>query len=129
MGAGLEEIRLPKDLKVIPTRCFYYTPFLREIQLPEGLTRIEERGLSETGLEEIVLPKSLETLGITALDGCLSLKRVVFRGSLEELLIPSTEPTEEDGYFASCPLLEFVGDEEGENQREDLRELGFVSKT
>lgn len=126
-GSDVEEVCLSEGIKTIPYKCFHQTP-LKRVEIPEGVEEIGMEAFSKTELEEIILPKSLKTLYGTAVNGCPALKRVVFRGSLETVLQLNSlfSGFLRSRHFTSCPSLEFVGEEGGENQLEKLREEGVI---
>lgn len=56
---ALEEVRLPTTLKRIEYRAFADCEELRQVRLPDGLTTLERFCFSNTGLEEIALPRAI----------------------------------------------------------------------
>lgn len=70
----LESIELPSSLKSIEDRAFNHTGSLHHISLP-GVTSIAGIAFSDSGLKEIKLPNTLESIGGDAFTGC-SLEKV-----------------------------------------------------
>ena len=58
---------------------------MRTVEFPDGLEKISQAALEESGVEQIVLPASLRTLSQGAFTGCKSLKTVKFNEGLEKL--------------------------------------------
>ena len=70
LGAGvfrendsLCNVRLPQDLITIPQLTFYHCHGLKNIDLPETVTRIENNAFDLSGLESIELPENLNHIG------------------------------------------------------------------
>ena len=60
--AALEEIVLPEKLQTIGYMAFYGCKDLEKIELPEGLTTIEGLAFHDTGLTEIAIPSTVDTI-------------------------------------------------------------------
>ena len=60
---SLSSVRLPQDLTTIPNHTFYKCGGLKQIDLPETLTRIEYSAFDLSGLESIELPENLTHIG------------------------------------------------------------------
>ena len=61
---NLKEVKLPENLKVIDASCFSNCPNLKWIELPEGLKTIAENVFEDSGLEEVTIPSSVESLSM-----------------------------------------------------------------
>ena len=82
--SGLK-VTLPNSIRVIGREAFCESP-LSSINLPEGLTTIEDMAFAECGsLASVTLPSSLRTIGNEAFDNCRSLARVSFSSGLQEI--------------------------------------------
>ncbi len=82
--SGLK-VTLPDSIRVIGQEAFCESA-LSSINLPEGLTTIEDLAFAECGsLTSVTLPSTLETIGNEAFDNCRSLARVSFSDGLEEI--------------------------------------------
>ena len=84
---NLTSISLPSSLKEIGANAFYQCPNLKSVVLREGLSKIGICAFSNTGIEKITLPKSLEKISVTAID---EIKDITFMGTMErwqELLL------------------------------------------
>lgn len=55
---SLEKVKLPASIRTLGISSFEGCEQLTEINLPEGLERVEQNALSQTGIEEIHLPAS-----------------------------------------------------------------------
>lgn len=118
---------------VFPNKCqmstLWYSVFrkcysLRKLDLSSTkIQSIDGRCFSESGLEEIILPKALSNLGAGAFEACQNLRRVTFRGralksiqsrtfrgctSLEEIVLPDTVRHISDFAFEHCRSLRRV---------------------
>lgn len=65
----LQEVVLPKNLRVIGDRTFFGCRALRSITLPESLTSIGESAFQGAGLREVTIPANVETIGKSAFGG------------------------------------------------------------
>lgn len=79
----LASVTLPADMTTIPSYTFYGTTALKTIDLPLGLTTIENDAFKYSGLETINLPQKLETIGSDAFYSTL----------LEEIRVPKNVTT------------------------------------
>ena len=52
---------------------FYGCNSLKEVHLPDGLEKIGRECFENSGLEEIIIPKSVKTIEKYAFSGCKSL--------------------------------------------------------
>ena len=101
---------------------------LKNIELPEGLEKIDFMAFRESGLQNVVFPKSLRTVSQEAFSYCENLKEAtlnsglevlgtenktefagVFGGSaLERVELPSTLKRICNCAFASCKSLRYI---------------------
>jgi hypothetical protein len=72
----LEHVEIPSTITSIATRAFDNCRSLKTIKLNEGLKSIGDEGLRGCGFETLVLPSTLEYLGIDALGYCTNLKEL-----------------------------------------------------
>lgn len=79
----LVSVTLPADMTRIPSSTFYGTTALKTIDLPLGLTKIENYAFKYSGLETISLPQKLESIGTEAFYSTL----------LEEIRVPKNVTT------------------------------------
>lgn len=63
-------------LPYIPRDCFSGNRIPDKIILPDGIFKIEDRAFSLTGIEEIYIPKSVDSLGSFVFDNCYFLKKI-----------------------------------------------------
>lgn len=64
----LEYITLPDGLQAIGDECFEGCEHLRSVTIPRTVTEIGERAFSGTGVQRVLLPAGLLTLGAGAFD-------------------------------------------------------------
>jgi len=96
---GMESYTVPGDMTVIPEGLFM-NAYLRELVIPEGVTRIGDRAFMNcTDLERVVIPSTVTEIGKGAFQGCGSLVEVIIEGPVTQ--IP-------DGAFSWCSSLESV---------------------
>ena len=77
--AGLEEIELPGELKIIRQGAFYGCTDLKTIAIPDSVERIEQNAFGEcTGLSKITIPDSVYEIDSSAFIYCSNLSEVSF---------------------------------------------------
>ncbi len=81
----LNEIILPKSVRVIDKMAFYRCKELKKIQLPSSLRFIGEQAFYFCGLEELVLPPGLVEIGDSAFFRCKNLRHVRIPQSVRTL--------------------------------------------
>ena len=82
---ALTKVTLPKTLKSIGYRAFYFCIALTHIDLPESLTRIEQQAFEFAGLESVYIPKNVTYLGTYAFGFVTTLKSVEFAEGIEAI--------------------------------------------
>ena len=120
-STALEEVQFNGNVSVIPGNCFRGCTSLKAINLPEGLTRIDDSAFRDSGLESIKFPTTLTEVGVAAFRDCPALKTIDFNGStaeinaeafmgtaIEELVIPSTITVKGWTVFGWCEKLKSV---------------------
>lgn len=80
--SSLESVSLPKSLTVLQAHTFAECTGLRAVLLPEGLVAIGDNCFSNTSIQEIDLPETLQTIGNYAFQGNWS------NNGLREIVIP-----------------------------------------
>ena len=84
---GLKRVRLPHSIKRIAIECFEGCQ-LEEVVVPEGVERIGDGAFSQNPcLKELVLPRTLTSLGWDVLSGCAKLTKVTGPANLKLLSI------------------------------------------
>ncbi|MCQ2552814.1 MAG: leucine-rich repeat domain-containing protein, partial [Clostridia bacterium] len=63
--------------------AFYERSNIKSVKLPEGLTEIGGSAFSRSGIESIIIPSSVRTIGKYAFDHCPNLKSVKLSNGLE----------------------------------------------
>jgi hypothetical protein len=83
---NLTGITLPASLRSIGESAFQYCGSLTSgIEIPEGVTSIEEWTFSNTGLTSITLPASLTTIVRNSFSSCISLTSIIIPASVTEI--------------------------------------------
>ena len=81
---NVEKVVINDGPQIIKAQAFQTCKKLKEIELPESITKIGEGAFWRcTSLTEIVIPEGVTTIGDGAFDGCTSLKKVHLPDSLE----------------------------------------------
>ena len=80
----LTEIRIPKNVKSIPYKCFYMCTQLEEAFFEEGVTVLGPEAFREcTHLKYVTIPKSTRRISSYCFEGC-ALGSVLYMGSKED---------------------------------------------
>lgn len=93
---SLEEIILPKSIRIIHKRAFENCYNLKQINLPEGLEIIEDSAFHGTALQSIHIPATAHKIGNEVFAYCSSLERITVSSnnrlyqSLKGILISKT---------------------------------------
>lgn len=72
----LESLNLPEGLTTISVSAFDGCPLLQSLVLPNSVTSIGAGAFMECGLKEVTLPKSLTSISPIAFSGCMLLNTV-----------------------------------------------------
>lgn len=91
---ALETLTLPKNLTTIGNEAFWYCHSLKYIDIPEGVKNIGYQVFLDSGLEEVVLPETLESIGYRAF--CCEIKSIIIPSSVTNI----------DGAFFGARKLE-----------------------
>lgn len=138
-STALEEVQFNGNVYVIPGNCFRGCTSLKAINLPEGLTRIDDSAFRDSGLESIKFPSTLTEVGNCAFHSCANLKTIDFTGcsamfdyesfklctSLEEIYVPHTVKFKNWNMFAECKSLKKAVFEAFEDGQESWWATGF----
>ncbi len=90
---------LPNNTKEIGQDAFRYCTRMKEVQLPESLTKIGNAAFFESGLDSISIPVGVTEIGNSAFDDCYNLKFVSIPNGVTRL---------EERTFSSCQSLESI---------------------
>ena len=116
---ALTEIKLPSSLRTVGSSAFYMVP-LTELELPEGITNIEDLAFAYTKLTALRLPSSLRTIGDMAFycvpltelelpEGITDIGDDAFAGaSFAEIHIPANVTSLESYALKSNALLRYT---------------------
>ena len=120
--SSIDNLQIPSEVKTIAPYSFYKYSLLKKVTLNENIISIEQYAFSESGIEEIVLPESLTSLGKEVFKGCFNLKSVEFKNSmssiprlsfsncdvLNSIILPSGLTSIDSEAFYSCDSLETI---------------------
>ena len=96
---SLKKIKLPKDIRHLPKRCFYKCLSLEKIDLSSILI-IEESAFHYCEkLRDIKFSVNLKKIGSSAFNGCLSIRNLELPHKLKKI---------EDGAFRECITLKRI---------------------
>lgn len=93
---ALTKVELGESLQDIEDMAFTGCQELKSIRFPEGLKSIKRGAFGMTGLEEVLIPGSVE-VGDQAFSGCPNLKTVEIKEGVTRIA---------DKVFETCPMLE-----------------------
>ena len=104
--SALQRINASLDgLTAIGSSAFVDCISLTEINLPEGLERIDYSAFKHCGLEEIIIPDSVTRIGEHVFESCYKLKNAVLPA---ELLAAYNDAGIPNSIFYDCPYLKTV---------------------
>ena len=81
----LTHVVLPSHLEVLPAYTFNYCTALKELELPEKITRIASMAFCGAGLEKMVLPSGVTTLDANAFWYCEELQCIEIPASVTSI--------------------------------------------
>ena len=76
-GSGIQEIRIPQNVKRIGDFTFNDCGKLKNIEFEEGITQIGDWAFESCGLEKVELPNSLISVGSYVFDYCAGLRKIL----------------------------------------------------
>ncbi len=144
LPSALVYVTLPSTLKSIGENAFTTCASLKELIIPEGVTKIPtSMAYYCTSLETLVLPSTIESIGNSAFrscdlsngvvipEGCTSIGEYAFKGSGTPIVyLPSTLETVSKEAFKECPNLTTLNSKApmiGEHMFADCFNLEFVT--
>lgn len=83
--AGCKDSVIPDNVKIIGEYAFANCNHLYNIEIPDGVIEIEEAAFYSSGLEKIVLPSSVISIGKRAFEYCRSLQRADIPSSVTSI--------------------------------------------
>lgn len=96
---GITSATIPDGLKSIGENAFSSCENLQFVSIPDSVVSIGQYAFSYCGFEDIVLPQTVELLGVGAFFGC---------GKLKTINIPNTLTEIRPNTFAHCLSLAYV---------------------
>ena len=72
----LTVVNIPEGVTLIDKNAFFATFALTEIELPETLEAIEINAFNASGIEEIIIPEKVKSIGEFAFAGCENLSSI-----------------------------------------------------
>ncbi len=100
----VESVVLPETVKKIGESAFDGCTALEEINLPEGLERIENYAFRNSRLKKVEIPDSVLYIGIEAFESCHSLKTLTVGAGIETW----QTSWDDGGAFRDCTMLSSV---------------------
>lgn len=82
---NLSQVKMPQHLTSISERLFEECSSLRNIEIPESVTSIGVYAFSQSGLESIVIPNSVNTIAYNAFANCQNLLTVKLPESITQI--------------------------------------------
>ena len=85
-GAGLKKVSLPRTVETIMPYAFWGCDTIKEIGLSEYIDYLDDYSLSNLkNLESIVIPYSVERIGLKAFADCVNLKDVIIHPTVKNI--------------------------------------------
>ena len=94
----LRSIDIPEGITVIESYTFSYCTRLAIAKFPSSLTKIGSCSFQKSGLEQVVVPAGVTSIGDYAFEECNKLKSVVLPEGLQSI-----------GVYAFCDCVELTG--------------------
>lgn len=118
----IAQVVIPEGITLISDAAFWQAYYLEKVSLPNTLSKIGTAGFNNTGLLEITIPDSVNTLGPSAFSSCRNLAKVKIGNSvtkitcklfekcysLSSITIPLNVETIENAAFDGCTSLSEV---------------------
>ena len=101
---SLTYVKLPSDMKTIPTSTFQDCKILEDIDLPPNYTHIEERAFSGSAIKTFEIPDEMTTIEYATFAYCKS---------LEEVRLPANLTKIDQRAFMYCTALKRVVQADG----------------
>lgn len=76
--SSLDKIEIPETVTNISASAFYGCSSLKSIQLPSNLNTIGSEAFSNTGVTQIIIPNTVEAMGYRAFEKCTELISFIF---------------------------------------------------
>jgi hypothetical protein len=108
----LTSLYLPDSITQLGRAAFRGCEALKDVRFPNGIKRIGTNAFGFTGIEEVILPGSVEEIGSFAFNECSKLQRVI---------LPNKLRTIDQQAFQYCEQLQSVDFPEG------LEQIAFQS--
>ncbi len=120
---GLESVKLPNEISVLPYGFFRDCTSLKSVTIPNSVTKIHGYALYNcSSLKSVSFPNGVTTIGTYALNNCKNLTNVDFPNSLttintyafcncnqlQEAMLPDTVKTINNYAFSNCTELSTV---------------------
>jgi hypothetical protein len=83
--SNLASVTIPEGVTTIEAEAFYVINPLKKIVFPTTLVEIKENAFGNCGLESLLLPDNLKTIGTSAFAGCKNLKEVILPDGLQTI--------------------------------------------
>ena len=84
---NLKHVEIPKTVETIDYFAFACCTSLRQVELPEGLKVMSSAIFSNSGLEELTIPASVKEMSHSICAGCLNLKQLTILADVDEIRI------------------------------------------
>lgn len=108
---SLESVVFHKNINKIGILAFSGCTALRSIEIPDGVREIPEGAFMSSGLRTLYLPRSVKSIGSSALSSCRYMESVFYDGREEDFRRISFGKNWNRGLSPSCNL--FIRDSKG----------------
>lgn len=73
---NLSKVKLSNSLESLPKLAFYQCSSLKQVTIPSGIKKIGTCCFQNSGIQSIVVPATLENIGVNVFEGCKNLASV-----------------------------------------------------
>lgn len=105
-GKKDETYTVPEGTETIGWESFCEQKFVKNVVIPEGVTKIDGWAFSGCGMETISIPESMKEIGWSAIDGCENLRTIYYAGNIKEFDGIDVNKTEVDFSKDNVSLFE-----------------------
>ncbi len=101
---SLSNVKMSNAITNIPSSCFANCTALTSFEIPESVTLIDSKAFYKSGIESIVIPENVETIG--GYFSGVTYGAFAYCNNLKTVNVKSNNVTIKDGNFGMCDNLE-----------------------
>lgn len=99
--SSLDSVSFPNHIKKIPESAFYGCSSIKSVDIPKGVTEIGSYAFSSTGINTLIIPQSVYSIGYKAFANCSDLETVF-------CYIPASEIGPSMSHFFEDSFIEYA---------------------